>query len=641
MSRRLIRCLLVTAAAAALNCAVRQTGGAEPQSIPGAPFSATGNVAAVGKDWLLVNTTAGSEVRLKFPPDPDASGESTVEINRKYRFRTTAPEIAVRGALDVSYLAEGRSVVVEGELSRLGRLQDAIALVEVIDARSRPPGIALADAGRTSTAATEQATIVATIQKIKGKRLFLSVPAGPGAPKGTVIGTLAADAEVRVSSRRWTTARRGDEIHAEGLQFDGEDVLVQRCTITLAGSAGGGPSRESPRSSRDLEAAKRYAGLSSAPGQPRMLRSRNFLLHTDLSERNAAQLLEKLETMHGLIVSYFGRRQTGLIECYVVRDISQWPADTFPPAAVAKIQEPAGVTISAPTVVGKRPGLRTIAYACADDGVAQHEAVHAFCRQTFGDVGPSWYAEGMAELGQYFKHGQRAVDVRPAVIDYLTSNEPKALLDIVNPREPPGRWQDYAWRWALCHLLESNPNYAGPFKQLGIGLMENTGASFEATYGEVAKEIAFEYEFFLRHLGNGYRADLAAWDWKARFRPLAAGNRRNVKVRADRGWQPSSIEVVVGQQYAVTVAGEWCTLEGGAEVTADGDATGRGRLLGAVLCSDGTSYRLGAAFELGAATEFTAVESGPLYFRCRDEFTELADNRGSVSVTVSLAERGP
>ena len=165
-------------------------------------------------------------------------------------------------------------------------------------------------------------------------------------------------------------------------------------------------------------------------------------------------------------------------------------------------------------------------YSCADYGVIQHECTHGFCHLAFGSTGPTWLAEGVAEMGNYWKEGEQAVDVETAVMAYLQKAEPKrGLLEIAVPgRTPAGTWQDYAWRWAVCHMLANNPNYADRFKPLAIALMEERpDVSFESVYRPVAKEVSFEYDQFLKTVGNGFRADLAAWPWKARFRPLSAG----------------------------------------------------------------------------------------------------------------------
>ena len=111
-------------------------------------------------------------------------------------------------------------------------------------------------------------------------------------------------------------------------------------------------------------------------------------------------------------------------------------------------------------------------------------------------------------MGAYWKQGQLEVDIQPGVINYLTNAPPKKMLDIVAAGQVTGdSWQAYAWRWALCHLLANNPNYSDRLKGLGVAMMSGRKASFEATYGDVAEHISFEYDQFVKNFGNGYRAE--------------------------------------------------------------------------------------------------------------------------------------
>jgi hypothetical protein len=50
------------------------------------------------------------------------------------------------------------------------------------------------------------------------------------------------------------------------------------------------------------------------------------------------------------------------------------------------------------------------------------------------------------------------------------------------------------------------------------------------------------------------------------------------------------------------------------------------------------NYRLGKPFGLGEYGRFTAPQSGQLYLRCQDEWNQLADNRGSISVDFRLVD---
>ncbi|MEZ6064562.1 MAG: hypothetical protein R3B90_02380 [Planctomycetaceae bacterium] len=391
-------------------------------------------------------------------------------------------------------------------------------------------------------------------------------------------------------------------------------------------------------------------------GGVRLYTSPNFRLVTDLSEEDAEALLVRLETMIKLVSGYWGRRLTKTIDMYVAEDISKWPADVLAqmsPRGISQIEGRAGVTEAVVQSIGGRPvNSEAVVYAVADHGTPQHEAVHAYCSLTFGETGPVWYSEGMAEVGQYWKEGDKSVSAPDIVIEYLTQSEPKSLNDIVNnPLETTGdSWQNYAWRWALCHLLGFNENYTDRFKPLGLALLGGGNIDFWQVYGAQATEIEFEYKFFLEHLEPGYRVDLCSWDWKSKFiAPRSSGTA--IKLRADRGWQASKVRVEAGQAYSFECAGEW-TL-GGEEgndaddsaaarrddaasepVTADGDASGKGRVVACIF----KDYELTEEFDWGASGTWTAPQDGWLFLRCRDDWGRLADNKGAVTCKIKLVK---
>ncbi|MEX2558623.1 MAG: hypothetical protein WD403_01860, partial [Pirellulales bacterium] len=281
--------------------------------------------------------------------------------------------------------------------------------------------------------------------------------------------------------------------------------------------------------------------------------------------------------------------------------------------------------------------------------------------------------------------GRLDVQVPDVIVEYLRASSPKSLNGIVNNTESTGdSWQNYAWRWALCHLLEHNPNYKARFRPLGIALLTERAdlhpskkTTFEKVYGGVADEISFEYLLFLQHVANGYRADLCSWDWKRKFLGLTGRATLAARIRADRGWQPSGVIVAAGQSYQYTAAGTWMLASDGPATTAygaepddesSGDEGGRqaersladllgeppierpGRLLGVVLTErelppgeqvrdpSQLKYQLGEPFELGASGTFTAPAAGRLYLRAADAWSRLADNKGQVTVRIKLAK---
>ncbi|MFP6764035.1 MAG: hypothetical protein VB858_10460 [Planctomycetaceae bacterium] len=413
--------------------------------------------------------------------------------------------------------------------------------------------------------------------------------------------------------------------------------LLMNCLVLLVTLMSTGPAVVNAQSARTAAGPD-----ASETVAPRIIRSRNFTLHTDLSDGAAEQLIERLEKMLKLISTYWGQRNRQTIEMFVVADLDNWPAGSLDADGLASVRARAGVTKHRKVTQAGRFVAKSVVYATADRGTPQHEAVHAYCYQTFGETGPVWYAEGMAEMGQYWKENDASVNCSRTVARYIHSVEPKSLNEIVNGRrEVTGdSWQNYAWRWALCHLLATNPNYSPRFRPLGIGILTGQKTSFERVYGSMAQEIAFEYRFFLRRFDIGFRADLAAWDWKARYRvPRSSGTPVLASISARAGWQASRCLVKQGQKYDYAAQGQWQFGEGMPLVDADGAPDGRGKLIGAVFDHD--QYLLGKPFELGSSGSWTAPADGRLVLRCRQPWTEINDaDAGKVSFRIKIAGAG-
>jgi hypothetical protein len=240
-------------------------------------------------------------------------------------------------------------------------------------------------------------------------------------------------------------------------------------------------------------------------------------------------------------------------------------------------------------------------------------------------------------MGQYWVDGDSSVHVHDGVLQYLKTSPPKDLLEIVDKNDRTGdSWQNYAWRWALCHLLANNTNYAPRFRPLGLGLLTKQQVSFEEVYGPMAKEIGFEYLFFLKHFDQGYRADLCSWDWKAKFQSAKSGQIVSSKIEAGHGWQPSKLSVLADTEYEFSVTGTSQLKTGGPQITADGDESLQGRLVGVIM----DEYRLSEPFELGAHGSFTASAEGDLYLRVQDDWNKLADNKGKLMVRLKMKGKG-
>ncbi len=394
--------------------------------------------------------------------------------------------------------------------------------------------------------------------------------------------------------------------------------------------------KSTKRTNKNVPSKKTVTPVNNAP---QTYRSQNFIVRTDLPKAEAEDLLKRLETMLKIISGYWGARNRQTIKCFVIKDIKNWSNEALDPRGIQHVSGGGGVTMSQVAFRGNRvTSAKAIVYASAIRNTPQHEAVHAYCVQTFGRTGPVWYSEGMAEMGQYWKKVPKkgepmVVNCDDYVLNYIRKSEPKSLRDIVDRNEKTGdSWQAYSWRWALCHLLASNPNYSPRFHSLGLGLLNKKNVSFEGTYGAMADEISFEYKFFLQHLDKDYRVDLCSWDWKAKFKKLKTKRSGKSKIKAQQGWQPSKVLVESGKEYQFTAKGNWKIKQGGDDLTADGNSEKNGKLMGVIF----KDFKLGEPFELGAEGTFTPTEDGKLFLRCKDKWNELADNTGKMAVTIKV-----
>ena len=424
----------------------------------------SGTVTEIKPGSISIKSSSGDTTAY---PIQDKAERGVIVAGRPTNIR--GPIQAV-GKIPIKLVEQGMLVKIKCKLSGLGKIESDIDSVQLItDEQGDTLQVEIASVPDKKSQFAD-ATVVGRVLSFKNNKLQLEVPKTDWYRKDRLTLKIADQATLDINDDSLARVVPGDEVEEASLLSIKGEKFVRGIKIKLTG----------PRDALTKDFAdqlqNQFSHLSDEPSTPRVKRSAHFTLHTDISDRQAQVLLAKLETMYELVSGYYRARPKNTIECYVVRDLSQWPTEQIPPAGRSKILEPAGVTISKPTMAnGRRRSTKSIVYSCDNQGVAQHEAVHAFCAQTFGSPGPTWYAEGMAEMGQYWKKGNLAVDISPYVANYLATAEPQKLKQIVNLDQKTGdSWENYSWRWALCHLLASNPNYSKRFKQLGINLMKQT-----------------------------------------------------------------------------------------------------------------------------------------------------------------------
>jgi hypothetical protein len=142
------------------------------------------------------------------------------------------------------------------------------------------------------------------------------------------------------------------------------------------------------------------------------------------------------------------------------------------------------------------------------------------------------------------------------------------------------------------------------------------------------QEIEFEYNFYLDRIGVGYRVDLCHWDWKSKFQSIEAGDSKSSRIKAAWGYQPSGLHVEKDCEYSFVCNGTWQVEHEGSDLDANGNKENLGQLEGIIL----SGYQLSEPFQLGHSGSFKPPADGKLFLRCRDHWTEIGDNNGSILV---------
>ena len=404
----------------------------------------------------------------------------------------------------------------------------------------------------------------------------------------------------------------------------------------------------------------------------RHLRSPQLMLHTDLERRDARKTMSRLDAKLREVSSYWSRAVSHPIECFVVADLENWSDAELDDTYAADVIRRVGG-------YARRCGPGHIAtakmYSSADLHIALHELVHAYCLAAFPDSGPDWYKEGMA---MYFANRHRSkpeVRVDQEVVDYLRQATPRKARAIYENRDftdPISKMilesyqrsearaaqdaahdqvgglaptvardsatrkvlakanESYRWSWALCHFLVHNKNYSDQFTRLGQAYLAGKRPAFEKVFAHNSHQLELEFRQFVCQFGSGYRVDLCRWNWGDSPKPVGAEESAKFTVYARRGLQTPSLQVTKGTQYAIRTDGHWSISPDGDLFGANGRTDGVGRLTAAVL----TNVAMGPAIDIGLDGTFVATETGTLFFRCRDSWQELADNRGQIRVSV-------
>lgn len=289
-----------------------------------------------------------------------------------------------------------------------------------------------------------------------------------------------------------------------------------------------------------------------------------------------------------------------------------------------------------------------------------HEGTHAVMDHFLGNMGPPWYAEGMAELlGTHrWENGKLRLGYVPRdksetpgwgrikiIKDEAAAGRgmmPAAILDY-GPQAHQ-RNEPYGWCWGLATFLDSHPRYQDRFRQLrGLVRDADLTARFKQQLESDWPDLNEEWQLFVMNLEYGYDVGRAAIVRNS-ARPLPAEGAA-ATIAADRGWQSTGIRLEAGGKYRLEAKGRyqvgkttdiwWCEPGG---VTLH---YYQGRPLGLLLAAirDDTQPPAGLTplarpETVGLATTLTAPAAGTLYLRINASAAKLSDNAGQIEVRV-------
>lgn len=398
----------------------------------------------------------------------------------------------------------------------------------------------------------------------------------------------------------------------------------------------------------------------------RKYESRRLRLYTDIPEPDAQGLPTLADHAVEALFAYFGPLPPA-------RDGSDFQITGYLFRREALFREAGLIPVDLPTFEHGRHRrnefwMRDQTYDYYRRHLLIHEITHCVMTYLPETRAPVWYLEGMAELfgtHRLNSEGQFAWGVMPDAPENFAGLGRITLL-----REEYARGRDrsipqilhyqaeeflepapYAWSWALCHFLARHPRYRERFQTLGQHL---TGDQFLKTFQELfaaeERDLTTEWALFTLNLQYGYDLERAAIAFRTGT-PLAPQDApREVVVLADRGWQSSGLLVEAGASYHLKARGRftladvpkpWVSEPQGVSIRYF-DGFPLGQLLACIrqetAPTAGGHETMTNVLPIGRERRFTAPVTGTLYLRLNDSWSELADNRGQVLVTLLRVE---
>ncbi len=292
-----------------------------------------------------------------------------------------------------------------------------------------------------------------------------------------------------------------------------------------------------------------------------------------------------------------------------------------------------------------------------------HEGTHWMMWRKFGSQSPPWLAEGMAEwLGTHRWDGQHLhMGIIPSsrdevpywgrtklIQEQLAAGTAPTLETILRYSNTAHQQTDaYAWSWAAVVFLKHHPDTAAVFAQL----MQRSWRSSDEANGWLFQQLRSrwpqlreQWQETLGDLDFGFDVQRGMRKISGKLEPLKQS--QTIAVDAAKGWQSTGLAVPAGAQITIEATGKYvvgqrpqpwrCTPAGVTLEYFRGQPLGRLMMTTvAPLTREPDFSKALTEYPVGDGGTFTLPEGGELLLRINESLAGMADNAGTLKVTIT------